>query len=54
MKDTQLDWQRKIIREEYKDLKLNEHRENITVSATPTMQRRLRTGISRVEKKMGK
>jgi hypothetical protein len=54
MKDTQLEWQREIIREEYKDLKLNELRTDIELRVTQAVQDRRRTGVIRVEKKMGK
>jgi hypothetical protein len=54
MKDTQLEWQRSVIRDEYKDLKLNELRNDVNLRVAQEMQSRRRTGFIRVEKKMGK
>jgi hypothetical protein len=54
MKDSQLEWQQKIIREEYKDLKLNELRQDIELRVAQDVRSRRRTGVIRVEKKMGK
>jgi hypothetical protein len=54
MKDSQLEWQREIIRDEYKDLKLNELRKDIELRVAQDVQSRRRTGFIRVEKKMGK